>query len=190
MAAPIAVAARGQFRAGRGSWRQPWSAWTPRSHEHKRRPRERRGGSEASGGGTHRCATGSTALPDRHYDLIVTIDPTTVYFVGNRLWWLVALFLSPIAGAIARQPVVAILATAPASPARSGQGSRRSPKRGHIRGRSVLGVGLFRLDARRPVLARGQTPRRRRAPSAGLPAIRQRARPRPAPRPLLTPSPR
>lgn len=48
----------------------------------------------------------------RHYDQIVTIDPSTVDFVGNRLWWSVALFLSPIAGAIARQPVVAILASA------------------------------------------------------------------------------
>jgi hypothetical protein len=42
----------------------------------------------------------------------VTIDPTTVYFVGNRLWWSVARFLGPIAGAIAGQPVAAIVATA------------------------------------------------------------------------------
>lgn len=49
---------------------------------------------------------------ERHYDQIVTIDPTTVYFVGNRLWWSAALFLSPIAGRIAAQPVVAILAAA------------------------------------------------------------------------------
>ncbi len=48
----------------------------------------------------------------RYCGQIVTIDPTTVYFVGNRLWWSVALFLSPIAGAIAGQPVVAILASA------------------------------------------------------------------------------
>ncbi len=40
------------------------------------------------------------------------MDPTTVYFVGNRLWWSVALFLSPIAGAIAGQPAVAFLAAA------------------------------------------------------------------------------
>ena len=35
-----------------------------------------------------------------------------MYFVGNRLWWSVALFFSPIAGAIAGQPAVAILAAA------------------------------------------------------------------------------
>lgn len=41
----------------------------------------------------------------------MTIDPTTVYFVGNRLWWSAALFLSPIAGAIAGHPAVALLAS-------------------------------------------------------------------------------
>ena len=35
-------------------------------------------------------------------------DATTAYFIGNRLWWSVALLLSPIAGAIAGQPIVAI----------------------------------------------------------------------------------
>ena len=35
-----------------------------------------------------------------------------MYFVGNRLWWSVALFVSPIAGGITGDPVVAILAAA------------------------------------------------------------------------------
>jgi hypothetical protein len=48
----------------------------------------------------------------RHYDEIVRIDPTTAYFIGNRVWWSVALFVSPIAGAIAGQPAAAFLAAA------------------------------------------------------------------------------
>ena len=36
----------------------------------------------------------------------------TAYFVGNRVWWSVALFVSPIAGAIAGQPAAAFLAAA------------------------------------------------------------------------------
>jgi hypothetical protein len=57
-------------------------------------------------GDAGRCASKA------HYDQIVMINPTTVYFVGNRLWWSVALFVSPIAGAIAGQPAVAFLAAA------------------------------------------------------------------------------
>jgi hypothetical protein len=47
-----------------------------------------------------------------HNDQIVTTDPTTVYLVGNRLWWSAALFVSPIAGAIAGHPLIAIVTSA------------------------------------------------------------------------------
>ncbi len=37
------------------------------------------------------------------------MDATRVYFVGNRLWWSVALFVSPIVGAVTGQFPLAIL---------------------------------------------------------------------------------
>ena len=37
------------------------------------------------------------------------MDATRVYFVGNRLWWSVALFVCPIVGAVTGQFPLAIL---------------------------------------------------------------------------------
>ena len=54
----------------------------------------------------------------RNDDQLVMIDPTTVYFVGNRLWWSVALFLGPIGGAELRGQRDALAAdAAPCIPA-------------------------------------------------------------------------
>ena len=39
----------------------------------------------------------------------MTTDPATIYFVGNRIWWSVALFLAPIAGAVAGQATIAAI---------------------------------------------------------------------------------
>ena len=38
------------------------------------------------------------------------MDATRVYFVGNRLWWSVVLFVCPIIGAVTGQIPLAILA--------------------------------------------------------------------------------
>ena len=37
-----------------------------------------------------------------------TMDSPTMYFLANRVWWVVALLVGPIAGAVVNQPLVGI----------------------------------------------------------------------------------
>jgi hypothetical protein len=39
------------------------------------------------------------------------MDSTSVFFVANRIWWGVSLFLGPVLGRIAGDPSIAVLAT-------------------------------------------------------------------------------
>jgi hypothetical protein len=36
------------------------------------------------------------------------MDSPATYFLANRIWWAVALFVGPIAGAVANQPLVGV----------------------------------------------------------------------------------